>query len=234
MNYKNEYFSSSCHWKVTSRIVKERLKKHYIPFIFLIIITGLIFFFFRGRRDTISFIAFTSGFISLVILSVSLIIGPVNLMLKNKNPVSTYLRRDISITGGLLAVIHSVTGLFVHLRGKMWLYFFNDSDHGSTIRLDHFGLANYTGLFASILILLLLIISNDFFLKKLNTDRWKKIQRLSYVMFFLIAVHCYFYRIGNDNQTVFFWFYIPLFATVLILQIIGVYLNFSSRASNIR
>ena len=212
--------------------MKERLKKHYIPFICLTIITGLIFFVFRGRRDTITFIAFASGYISLTILSVSLIIGPVNLMLKKKNPVSTYLRRDISITGGILAVIHSVTGLFVHLRGKMWLYFFNDADHGSTIRLDHFGLANYTGLFAVIVILLLLIISNDYLLKKLNTERWKKIQRLSYVMFCLIAVHCYFYRIGNENRSVFFWFYIPLLTMVLILQIIGVYLNLSSRQSH--
>ncbi len=206
--------------------MKERLKKHYIPFITLSIIAGLIFFFFRGRRDSITFIAFASGYISLVILSVSLIIGPINLILKKKNPVSTYLRRDISIIGGVLAVIHSLTGLFVHLRGKMWLYFLNESGH---IRFDNFGLANYTGLFAAIIILLLLITSNDYLLIKLRTEKWKKIQRSSYIMFFVVLVHCYFYRIGNDDHSVFFWFYIPLVTMVLILQIVGICLYDSSR-----
>ena len=207
--------------------MNERLKKHYIPLISLIIIAGLIFYIYRGKRDAITFITQTSGYISLVILAVSLIIGSLNLLLKYKNPISTYLRRDIGISGGILAVVHSITGLFVHLRGKMWLYFLNDEKH---VRIDNFGLANYTGLISALIIILLLITSNDYFLKKLNPQKWKNVQRLSYLMFILIAMHCYFYRIGKDNLNIFFWFYIPLFTTVLILQIVGVYLNFSSRS----
>ena len=210
--------------------MNERLKKHYIPLISLIIIAGLIFYIYRGKRDAITFITQTSGYISLVILAVSLIIGSLNLLLKYKNPISTYLRRDIGISGGILAVVHSITGLFVHLRGKMWLYFLNDEKH---IRIDNFGLANYTGLISALIIILLLITSNDYFLKKLNPQKWKNVQRLSYLMFILIAMHCYFYRIGKDNLNIFFWFYIPLFTTVLILQIVGVYLNFSSRSSHL-
>jgi sulfoxide reductase heme-binding subunit YedZ len=209
--------------------MNERLKKHYIPLISLIIIAGLIFYIYRGKRDTITFITQTSGYISLVILAVSLIIGSLNLLLKYKNPISTYLRRDIGISGGILAVVHSITGLFVHLRGKMWLYFLNDAKH---VRIDNFGLANYTGLIAALIIILLLITSNDYFLKKLNPQKWKNVQRLSYLMFILIAMHCYFYRIGKDNLNIFFWFYIPLFTTVLILQIFGVYQNLSSRLSH--
>src|SRR5450631_4205630 len=120
--------------------MKERLKKHYIPLISLTIIAGLIFYIYRGKRDIITFIAQSTGYISLLILAILLIIGPINLLLKYKNPISTYLRRDIGILGGSLAVIHSITGLFVHLRGKMWLYFLNDAKH---VRLDNFGLANY-------------------------------------------------------------------------------------------
>ena len=209
--------------------MNERLKKHYIPLISLIIIAGLIFYIYRGKRDTITFITQTSGYISLVILAVSLIIGSLNLLLKYKNPISTYLRRDIGISGGILAVVHSITGLFVHLRGKMWLYFLNDEKH---VRIDNFGLANYTGLISALIIILLLITSNDYFLKKLNPQKWKNVQRLSYLMFILIAMHCYFYRIGKDNLNIFFWFYIPLFTTVLILQIFGVYQNLSSRLSH--
>jgi sulfoxide reductase heme-binding subunit YedZ len=209
--------------------MNDRLKKHYIPLVSLIIIAGLIFYIYRGKRDTITFIAQSTGYISLVILTISLIIGPLNLLLNNKNPISTYLRRDIGILGGTLAVMHSITGLFVHLRGKMWLYFLNDAKH---IRLDKFGLANYTGLISALIIILLLVTSNDFYLKKLNPERWKNVQRLSYLMFILVALHCYFYRIGKDSHSIFFWLYIPLFTIVLILQIIGVYLNLSSRFSH--
>lgn len=209
-----------------------RLKKHYLPVITLVLITGLIFYFEKSKRDTMSFIAQATGYISIIILSISLIIGSLNLLLKHKNPISTNLRRDISITGGILAVIHSITGLFVHLRGKTWLYFLNKTDNGYSIRHDNFGLANYTGLISALIIILLIIISNDYLLKKLNPGKWKNIQRLSYLMFILIIFHCYYYRIGKENLNLIFWFYIPIFSIVLTFQIIGVRLNIT-RIKNI-
>ena len=202
-----------------------RVKKHYLPLLSLVLIAGLIFYFKRANRDTITFITQATGYISIIILSISLIIGSVNLLLNHKNPISTYLRRDISIIGGALAVIHSITGLFVHLRGKTWLYFLNNTDHGYSIRLDNFGLANYTGLISALIIILLIIISNDYLFKKLNPTKWKNIQRLSYLMFILILIHCYYYRIGKENLNLIFWFYIPLFIVVLTFQIIGVWLK---------
>jgi len=205
--------------------MNERLKKHYFPLIYLVFLAILIFYFKWTNRNAITFITQATGYISIIILSISLIIGSVNLLLKHKNPISTYLRRDISIIGGTLAVIHSITGLFVHLRGKTWLYFLNKTDHGYSIRLDNFGLANYTGLISALIIILLIIISNDYLLKKLNPAKWKNIQRLSYLMFILIIIHCYYYRIGKENLNLIFWFYIPLFTIVLTFQIIGVWLK---------
>ncbi len=207
--------------------MKSRLLKHYLPLLAIVLTAMLFFFIYRGKRDLITFIAQSTGYISLVILASSLMIGPANLILKNKNPLSTYFRRDIGITGGLLALIHSVTGLFVHLRGKMWLYFLNDNNQ---VRFDNFGLANYTGAIAALIIIFLIITSNDYFLKKLNSDKWKNIQRLSYLMIFLTAAHCYFYTIGRDNLSIFSWFYIPLFSLLLISQLTGVYLTVSSRS----
>lgn len=205
--------------------MNERLKKHYLPLLSLVLIAGVIFYFEWTNRDAITFITQVTGYISIIILSISLIIGSVNLLLKHKNPISTYLRRDISIIGGALAVIHSITGLFVHLRGKTWLYFLNKTDHGYSIRLDNFGLANYTGLISALIIILLIIISNDYLLKKLNPTKWKNIQRLTYLMFILIIIHCYYYRIGKENLNLIFWFYIPLFTIVLTFQIIGFWLK---------
>jgi sulfoxide reductase heme-binding subunit YedZ len=202
-----------------------RLKKHYLPLLALVFIVGLFFYFNKANRDTITFITQASGYISTILLSISLILGPISLLLKNNSPVSTYFRRDISITGGLLAVIHSIAGLFVHLRGKTWLYFLNQTKSGYSIRLDNFGLANYTGLISALIIILLIITSNDFMLRKLNPYRWKNLQRLSYLMFILIIIHCYYYRIGKQNLDLIYWLYLPVLTIVLIFQLIGVWVK---------
>jgi methionine sulfoxide reductase heme-binding subunit len=213
--------------------MKERLKKHYLPLISLVFIAGLFFFLKKSNRDAITFIAQATGYISITILSISTILGSVNLLLKHKNPISTYFRRDISIVGGFLALIHSITGLFVHLRGKTWLYFLNKTDHGYSVRLDNFGLANYTGLISALVILLLLVTSNDYLLKKLNPRNWKNIQRLSYIMFILTLIHCYFYRIVKEDLNILYWFYLPLFITVITFQIIGICLRLTGNRDNL-
>lgn len=202
-----------------------RLKKHYFPLLTLVFFVGLFFYFNRGNRNIITFITQASGYISIIILSISLIIGSISMLFKNINPVSTYLRRDISIIGGTLAIIHSIAGLFVHLRGKTWLYFLNKTEDGYHVRLDNFGLANYTGLISALIIILLLLTSNDYLLKKLNPTRWKNIQRSSYLMFILIIIHCYYYRIGREDPNLIYLFYLPLFAIILIFQMIGVWLK---------
>jgi sulfoxide reductase heme-binding subunit YedZ len=206
-----------------------RLKKHYLPQLSLVFIAGLIFYLNKANRDTITFVTQSSGYISIIILSISLIIGSVNLLLKHKNSISTYLRRDISIIGGTLAVIHSMAGLFVHLRGKNWQYFLNKTEDGYSIRHDSFGLANYTGLISALIIMLLLTLSNDYLLKKLNPNKWKNIQRLSYLMFILIIIHCYFYRVVKENLNLIYFFYIPLIAIVLTFQMIGVWLRLKQK-----
>jgi methionine sulfoxide reductase heme-binding subunit len=206
-----------------------RLKRHYLPLLVLVLIAMSVFYFSLNSRDAITFIAQSTGYISVIILTISLLIGPVNLILKNKNPVSTYLRRDISIMGGVLAVLHSITGLFVHLRGKTWQYFLTMSDHGYALRHDNFGMANYTGLLSAIIIILLLITSNDYMLRKLKPDNWKNIQRLSYLMFILTIFHCYFYRIGKDNINPIYYLYIPLTIIVLSFQIIGIWLKLNKK-----
>ena len=206
-----------------------RLKKHYLPLLSLVLIACVIFYIGWTNRDTITFITQATGYISIIILSISLIIGTVNILLKIKNPISTYLRRDISIIGGILALIHSIAGLFVHLRGNNWQYFLNKTEFGYSIRTDNFGLANYTGLMSAMIIILLLITSNDYLLKKLTSTYWKNIQRLSYLMFILALIHCFYYRIVKENLNLIYWIYIPLFITVLIFQMIGVYLKLSDR-----
>ena len=200
--------------------MKERLIRHYLFLILITLISGIVFYLNKGQRNTVTFIAWSSGYISIVLLAVSMIIGPYNIMFRRNNPASTYIRRDLSISAGFLAILHSVTGLFVHLRGKTYLYFLNKTDTGFSIRTDNFGIANYTGLIAVIIILVLLVISNDMLLKKLTPGKWKNIQRLSYLMFVLILIHSYCYHGEKENLIRFF--YLPMLLIIIIMQGVGI------------
>lgn len=202
--------------------LKERLKIHYLPLLSIVLIASLIFHHNWPKRDTITFITGATGYISLILITFSLLIGPFNLLFKRINPISTYFRRDIGITGGVLAVIHSVAGLFVHLRGSNWKYFLNKTEAGYSIRLDDFGLANYTGLVSGLIIIVLLITSNDFSFKRLSPTIWKNIQRFSYLAFIFAIIHSIYYKIVQTNLSLIWYLYLPLLIFVILFQLIGI------------
>lgn len=202
--------------------LKERLKIHYLPLLSIVLIVSLIFHHNWPNRDAITIITDASGYISLILITISLLIGPFNLFFKRLNPISTYFRRDIGITGGVLAVIHSVAGLFIHLRGSNWKYFLNKTEAGYSIRLDDFGLANYTGLISVLIIIVLLSTSNDFSFRKLNPFVWKNIQRFTYLAFLFAIVHSIYYKIVQTNFSLVWYFYLPILLTVLLIQIAGI------------
>jgi methionine sulfoxide reductase heme-binding subunit len=56
-------------------------------------------------------------------------------------------------------------------------------------RHDQFGLANYTGLAATLLLVFLVALSNDFSLKRLSAPWWKRLQRWNNALFALVLVH---------------------------------------------
>ena len=205
----------------------SRFKSHYLSFLSVILTAGLIFYFKWSNKDVITFITDATGYISIAGIAISLIIGPLNLFLHRKNPVSTYFRRDLGITAGILAVIHSITGLFVHFRGNNWQYFLTKTEHGYSIILDDFGLAHYTGLISSFIIVLLIVTSNDYLLRKLNAVNWKIIQRFSYLMFVFAIIHSVYYRIAANNTTLIYYLYIPIFISVFLFQVFGIGLKLS-------
>jgi len=206
--------------------IVTRLKIHYLPMFALSVTFCIIFYlFWKPTLPIVPFITYTSGYLSICLLAVSLILGPINLMLKLKNPISTNIRRDIGIFGGLLGLIHSVVGLFMHFTGRPWLYFVEEVEKGFAIRKGNFGLANYTGLLGAFILILLLVISNDYFLRKLKAAKWKNLQRFTYLMFVLVIAHSIFYRLNADKVDLIIYLYLPMFLTILAFQLIGIWLK---------
>ena len=95
---------------------------------------------------------------------------------------------------------HAAVGQCVHLRGRPLLYYvYGPAEHHRGMRHDLFGLANYTGLLGTLLVIALLATSNDLSLRRLGAVQWKKLQRWNYAVFGLTAVHAFAFQ-GVERQ----------------------------------
>ena len=134
-----------------------------------------------------------TGYIAIALIALTLLLGPVNLLLGRRLPVSNYLRRDVGIWAAIISVAHVAFGLLVkHGDGQILGYFLAANDR-SRILTNSFGLANWAGLGAAVMIVGLATISHDRALRKFKSKRWKRLQRWNYALAVLAAVHAVLY-----------------------------------------
>jgi sulfoxide reductase heme-binding subunit YedZ len=165
-------------------------------------------------------LSMATAYAGVIFLAASLWFGPWNVVRRLPNPISFDLRRDVGIWTGILAILHTAIGLTVHLRGRMWMYFFKRL-HPLRLQDTQFGFANFTGLAAALLFLMLLAISNDFSLRALKTNRWKSLQRWTYVAFVLTAAHGIAYQMVEKRHLPWVLIFTALLIAVAAIQIIG-------------
>ena len=182
--------------------LSSRLAKHHLPLLLGSLVSVGLLYITRPYTDILSRASFATAYPALVMLAATLLIGPLNLLRHRPNPVSIDLRRDLGIWAGILAITHTAIGQCVHLRGRPWLYYvYGPAEHhqGLPVRHDLFGFANYTGAFATVLVVALLATSNDFSLRSLGTRQWKQLQRWNYGAGALVAMHAFGYQ-GVEKQ----------------------------------
>ncbi|HKP34128.1 MAG TPA: hypothetical protein VJT70_05035 [Sphingomicrobium sp.] len=195
------------------RRLPKRLLRHHLPIGLATFLGGALFYGVHPISDLIGRLSFASAYPALILISLSLLIGPLKVMSGKRVPVSMDLRRDLGIWAGMTGLFHAAVGQFVHLRGRPWLYYVYENSRDRNLvplRHDRFGFANYTGLSAALILLLLLCLSNDASLRKLRTQSWKRLQRWNYACFALIAVHTFLYQLGMERQK------LPFVATAII------------------
>jgi sulfoxide reductase heme-binding subunit YedZ len=194
----------------------RRLWMHHLA---LAAISGLAVFLLYTTRpfsDVISRLSFATAYPALVLLALTLWMGPWNVLRRQRMPVSSDLRRDVGIWAGILGLLHTAVGLNVHLRGRPWLYFFyghTEGHHWLPIRHDLFGFSNYTGLAATALLVLLFATSNDYFLRRLGTPQWKRLQRWNYALFALTLAHAFGYQTVETQK-------LPWVALVIVCAVL--------------
>ena len=167
-------------------------------------------------RELIYRLSMATGYVSVVLIAWALLIGPWRVRRGRPAPASTDLRRDVGIWAAVFGLAHVVTGLQVHFAGAFWKYFvYPDGDHRIPLRHDLFGFANWTGLAATLVLLLLLAISNDAALRALGTRRWKSWQRSTYWAAALTVAHALAYQV--ETRHLGRWIAAVLLLTVIVL-----------------
>jgi methionine sulfoxide reductase heme-binding subunit len=173
-------------------------------------------------RQVMYRLSMSTGYVSVVLVAWAMAIGPWRLRRGRPSPVSTDLRRDVGIWAALFGIAHVVTGLQVHMGGKFWKYFiYPDGEHVVPLRYDFFGFANWTGLAATLVLLMLLAISNDASLRALGSKRWKAWQQWTYWAAALVVAHSIAYQVIERNHGRWMLAFVLVSAVVLALQLEG-------------
>ncbi len=183
--------------------LRQRLYSHHLPLGLLTLASAALFYAVRPVADLISRLSFATAYPALGLMAAALLIGPLKVLAGSRLAVSMDVRRDVGIWAGIAGVIHAGIGQCVHLRGRPWLYYVygpTEKAHAFPVRHDMFGLANFTGLIATLILILLLATSNDAMLKRLGAPGWKELQRWNYACFGLTAIHTFTYQEGVESQ----------------------------------
>ena len=177
--------------------------------------------------DPIFRLSMATAYIGLVLFVVTLGFGPYAALRGSRYPVSADIRRDFGIWSGIIAIAHVVAGLQVHLRGKMWEYFVHPFKGVLLPRIDPFGAANYTGLAAALIFVVLLVTSNDASLRRLGTGRWQSVHALVTWGLALTLLHAVSYQFIEKRR----W---ETVALLLALSVVVVWLRVAGRRTSAR
>jgi sulfoxide reductase heme-binding subunit YedZ len=175
------------------------------------------------RRISRGQLSVATGYLGLGLLGVTLLIGPANLLLRRRTPVSSYLRRDVGAWAAIASVAHVILALQPHVeRGLLgFLDYFVAAGRPLT---NSFGLGNWTGLAALVIVVGLLALSTDRALRELKATRWKRLQRLSYALFALVVLHAFFYGALLRMTSPFTLLLLCIVGAVFAGQAVGIWL----------
>jgi methionine sulfoxide reductase heme-binding subunit len=204
------------------RSVRRRMLVHHVPLAAVSTAAFVVLVRIAGRGFAIERLASPTGDVALVLLALTLLIGPVNLMLRRRIPTNSYLRRDVGTWTAIWSVVHVVVGFQGHTAGAFGFvdYFIAD---GRPLTND-FGMGNWTGLAATVIVVLLLVLSTDRYLRELKSRRWKDLQRLNYTLFGLVVLHAVYYGALRQTTSPFARVLIVTVIAVLIGQVVGILL----------
>lgn len=202
---------------------RRRLAVHHIPLVFTTLAGLVVFALIAPSHGDISLsqVVVSTGYVATVLLAVTLLVGPANLILRRRNPVSTYLRRDLGVWTALWSLVHVVLAFQQGHGGGMFRFVEFFVVDGKPLT-NSFGWGNWTGLAATVIVVALLVTSTDRVMRELSGKRWKVIQRFNYGVFVLVVLHAVFYGALQRMPSPLTLLLIATCVAVLVGQAVGI------------
>jgi methionine sulfoxide reductase heme-binding subunit len=162
------------------------------------------------------------AYTAILFLAITLTVGPIAVFRKRPLSKNTYLRRDIGIWTGILALSHMIFGISIHTDGlaiaSLWVMDMNMTGYILPLQGGWFGLANFAGLFQALLIALLLCISNDIMMRRLGMTKWKNLQRLTYLVVLSILIHGIAYQRVENRDLIIRGVFLFIMGSIILMQ----------------
>jgi sulfoxide reductase heme-binding subunit YedZ len=180
-----------------------------------------------GAADRLSIV---SAYVCLVLLGVALLIGPLNVLQQGRLVSNSYVRRDTGIWAALNGLLHFYLANVLSMNYEYLALFVDNAalPPSAAIRNSLYSLGTIIGFFVAVLFIVLLLLSSDWMLRKLGLKWWKRIQRVSYLVFALTVLHALAFQVLETRALV--WVIAVFAITALIL--VGQYMGFMAVKRN--
>lgn len=164
----------------------------------------------------------STGLVAVALLVITLVIGPVRTLRGRRRVVHLPWRRATGVWAFLLVAMHVPGGLAIHTSGWNVLAPLASAIPGVTSRrFDEFTVGYWLGVVAVLLLVPLVATSSTRALRRLGPGRWKRLHRLTYVVYFVVAAHVVAMQYGEGRDIRHVALTALLFSVALGLQVAG-------------
>jgi len=149
-----------------------------------------------------------SGWLCVLLFAATLMVGPWTLHGNVKPATNILLRRDLGIWAAVTGLIHFALGTAFSMNPEYISRFVVDE-----LGQSRFFWGSIWGTVAGLLVLILLVISNNRLLAKLGAVWWKRLQRLAYPAFLITVIHGVYFQLLEQRS---YYLYASLALLVLV------------------
>lgn len=169
-------------------------------------------------------LSIVSAYLCMIYLSMALVIGPWQAIRFGKPIVNDRLRRDLGIWSALAGFGHFYLAMVLSMNYEyLDLFVYGDGlpFSESTQYLLYSG-GTIAGFVVGVLFILLVCLSNDRSLRWIGARWWKRLQRLSYLVFAFTVLHGFAFQLIETRQGLLIGVLATALALVVVSQLAGI------------
>lgn len=174
-----------------------------------------------GALDRVSLV---SAYLFLALISVVLLIGPLRAVQTGRTLGNHMVRRDVAIWAAFTGLVHLVAGVAQSMTPQYLEVFVTHAavPPSAAMREAYFFWSAIVGFVVGILLVILLLLSNNWSLTLIGQRWWKRLHRLSYIVFALTFVHGLGFQILESRSWIGYVLVVTIMLVVCIAQVRGI------------